>query len=95
MLISIDSFDNEPSANWHTQDQIPIYKTHSFTGVLTKREMPVFKEVISLLISESILQIYWKRGRRLKGHSDAVLAVAFSPDEKQIAFTSFNRIIQL
>jgi len=50
---------------------------------------------IGALTSEPATQNTWNLQRTLKGHSNEILAVAFSPDGKQIAFASADNRVRL
>ena len=80
----LDYSDFEPSASWSTQDQVSTHEGHTITAAATERAMtPPDKARASK--SEPVTPGYLGVQHRLKGHRASVLAVAFSPDGKQIA----------
>jgi len=87
--------DPEPSASWSTQDQVSANRSLSSTDRLTERATPASKAVIRLSTPEPEIPMYWKTARMLKGHSNWVWGVAFSPDGKLVASTSGDWTVRL
>jgi WD40 repeat protein len=78
------------------QEQVSRLEVHSTPDILVEQTMRTMEEPISATSrTEPASQNYWKKGRKLNGHSSCIYAVAFSPDGKRIASASGDNTVGL
>ncbi|MCJ1268036.1 hypothetical protein MMC22_007922 [Lobaria immixta] len=95
MPLPLDDSVPEPSASWSTQDTILNYKAHSSTGVLAEKAISASMKAVALSTSKPATQVYWHAANILRGHLNSVNAMTFSPDGKQIASASMDKMVRL
>lgn len=84
--------NSEPPANQSPQVHISSHETNVSIAMLAQTASPVFNKATALISQP--LPLPKKYTAHIKSHCDWVMAVAFSPDGKQIAPASGDTMVR-